>query len=258
MKKNIKYIIICLLLILVISLLYNTSEYFTNKERIIIIIPIRDRENQLEEIIKRFKEILPSQNLDYKIYIIEQTSGKLFNRGKLLNIGFLESQKNKFSNYFVTHDVDIYSKTNDLLNYKPFDGVKHLYGYDFSLGGIVTFNNNTFKKVNGFSNEFWGWGKEDDDIQSRCISSGININRKDFIYRNTTKLIEDIPSWGSKNKGGSSSTNSLTNNTIKLNNNIIKYKNNDYSDGLTSCNYKVIKKYLYQNDPNLVRILVDV
>ena len=257
MRKNIKYLIVGLLLLLLISKC-SINEYFSTKQKINIIIPIRDREVHLEQIIKRFKEILPSQNLDYKIYIIEQTSGNLFNKGKLINIGVLESQKDNYSNYYVMSDVDIFPKTNDIISYKPYDGIKHLYGYDFCLGGIFIFNLTTFKKINGFSNEFWGWGREDDDFQNRCKYFGININRDNFIYRNSTKLIEDKPSWGDNKKGGSSSQNSINDNTIKLNNNIIRYKNKDYSDGLSSCKYKIIKKYNYQNDPKLIRIVVDV
>ena len=34
-----------------------------------------------------------------------------------------------------------------------------------------------FRKVNGFSNEFWGWGAEDDDLTNRLKSHGFNISR---------------------------------------------------------------------------------
>lgn len=34
-----------------------------------------------------------------------------------------------------------------------------------------------FKKVNGFSNKFWGWGGEDDDMSNRINQAGYFISR---------------------------------------------------------------------------------
>jgi len=34
-----------------------------------------------------------------------------------------------------------------------------------------------FKTVNGFSNKFWGWGGEDDDMSNRVRVHGYHISR---------------------------------------------------------------------------------
>jgi hypothetical protein len=34
-------------------------------------------------------------------------------------------------------------------------------------------------RVNGFSNEFWGWGSEDDDLIKRCANENLVINRRE-------------------------------------------------------------------------------
>ena len=34
-----------------------------------------------------------------------------------------------------------------------------------------------FVKVNGFSNRFWGWGAEDDDIRRRIYKEGLQLTR---------------------------------------------------------------------------------
>ena len=43
--------------------------------------------------------------------------------------------------------------------------------YPSLFGGVVMFTKENFAKVNGFSNLFWGWGAEDDDLYRRyCLT----------------------------------------------------------------------------------------
>jgi len=39
--------------------------------------------------------------------------------------------------------------------------------YDNIFGGVTAFKQQHFETVNGFSNEFYGWGGEDDDMYNR-------------------------------------------------------------------------------------------
>lgn len=35
------------------------------------------------------------------------------------------------------------------------------------IGGAVAFSKEDFKRINGFPNNFWGWGGEDDEMRHR-------------------------------------------------------------------------------------------
>ena len=41
-------------------------------------------------------------------------------------------------------------------------------GYDQYFGGVVLFNKEQAERTNGYSNDYWDWGQEDDDLFWRC------------------------------------------------------------------------------------------
>jgi hypothetical protein len=159
------------------------------KDKSIIIVPYRDnkyqdRKKQLDKFIDFFK------NKDLEIIIVEQSEdGKKFNRGKLLNIGY---DLNKDKNIFIFHDVDVLPD-NYLLNlYDKTDGnAIHLatnskkYGYRSFLGESLSVTKEIMKRTNGYPNNFWGWGGEDDDFRIRLVLNKIKIvklNKGEYYY----------------------------------------------------------------------------
>lgn len=67
------------------------------------------------------------------------------------------------------HSDDKYScVTNKLLNlYNSLLRCRLPYaGY---FGGVSGLSKKQFLKINGFPNEYWGWGGEDDDIYNRSV-----------------------------------------------------------------------------------------
>ena len=73
------------------------------KHKLGIIIPYRDRANQLFEF---KKEIDKHIDFDYELIVVEQLGDQDFNRGKLLNIGFVKAEE-LGCDYVVFHDVDM-------------------------------------------------------------------------------------------------------------------------------------------------------
>ena len=258
-KKIIKCKKLLIILIIIGILIYclhkkNTVLYNC---KINIIFPMRDREKDLEKTLPRIKKFFENNNLEYHIYVIEQVQGKKFNKGKLFNIGFLEAEKNNTGNYYYFSDVDIYPKFKDTFDLKCIKNtVKHHYtSYDTSLGGVFSVDSETYKKINGFNNNFWGWGGEDDDIMNRINILGIPIDRTKIYYR------WDYPSEVYDN---------LTPNDIK--NKLIKeqgkkrldlkykklYKKDPqyiYKNGLNNCKYTIVD---YISNENMDTIIVEI
>lgn len=149
--------------------------------KLLVIIPYRDRENHLKELIPFLRNLLDQQKIIYEIVIIEQSAGKLFNRGMLCNIGFNMFYQN--NDYVCFHDVDMLCDNIDyayddkpvsLVSYRT----KNQNTYSTYLGGITLFPNNLFIQINGFSNKYWGWGAEDDDLYRRCVLQNIQTGKR--------------------------------------------------------------------------------
>ena len=71
----------------------------------------RDRADHLQIFLHHLHPILQRQQLEYRIFVIEQSREESFNRGTLLNAGFVEALKT-FDDFscFVFHDVDLLSE----------------------------------------------------------------------------------------------------------------------------------------------------
>ena len=105
----------------------------------------------------------------------------------LLNIGFSEAVKDFNFTCVIFHDIDLIpmNKTNpykchpklplhmsarvSTFNYKV--------PYPTIFGGVTALTRQHFELVNGFSNKFWGWGGEDDDMFNRVHDHGLPIAR---------------------------------------------------------------------------------
>jgi hypothetical protein len=138
-----------------------------------VIVPYRNRNEHLHKFKKSIVNYLESKNIDFVIIIVEQDNAKLFNRGKLCNIGFIESQKEN-CDYIVIHDVDMIPVDVDYSYSKvPVHLATDNIPFESYFGGMTLFPSNIFEKINGFSNLYWGWGFEDDDLRYRCIKNDI-------------------------------------------------------------------------------------
>uniref|UniRef100_A0A094ZL16 Beta-1,4-galactosyltransferase n=1 Tax=Schistosoma haematobium TaxID=6185 RepID=A0A094ZL16_SCHHA len=115
--------------------------------RNVIIIPYRNRAEHLMKLIPRLVELLTKRNLCYLLIVSEQIDQQPFNKGIVMNTAFVEA-----------------------LNWLP---------YIELIGGVLSIPLKAFLRVNGYSNLFWGWGAEDDDVYERLMINEIPVIRPD-------------------------------------------------------------------------------
>lgn len=157
-----------------------------------ICIPYRDREDHLKQLVPKLTKHLTGQGINYKIYVCHQIDDKLLNRGTLKNI----AAKYAFEDgcdYIAWHDVDMlpddscdYSYPKDYPIHIATKLSKYNYGlsYDQYFGGVVLFTKEQVEKTNGYSNEYWDWGQEDDDLFWRCYFEGFTTGKVIKTYKN--------------------------------------------------------------------------
>lgn len=154
-------------------------------KKLLIVIPYRNREEHLTKFIDYIIPATQNQNIECDIVVIEQNDNNPFNRGLLCNCGFF-FYHHKYD-YVCIHDVDMIGEPFD---YSYVDKPTHLCGFikmknelykecfPKYFGGVVLFPNDLFLKINGFSNNYWGWGCEDDNLRIRCNIFNIETKRK--------------------------------------------------------------------------------
>lgn len=151
---------------------------FSSDQRLTVVIPYRDRQAHLDVLAPLLHEQLLAQGVQHRILVVEQHGTALFNRGWLLNAGMRFAAE--FSDYYCLHDVDMLPlQANYACPSQPLRLVSTVHldagpvpcdAYYFS--GAVSLSKAQAFAANGFSNEYWGWGKEDDDFFFRLLMAG--------------------------------------------------------------------------------------
>merc|ERR1712241_1201733 len=104
----------------------------------------------------------------------------------LFNIGASEAMKSYSYDCFIFHDVDLLPEDDRNIYSCPrqprhmsayIDKFNYKLPYTDLFGGVSAITVEHYKKVNGFSNLYWGWGGEDDDMSSRLRGSNLHIVR---------------------------------------------------------------------------------
>ncbi|CAL1527869.1 unnamed protein product [Lymnaea stagnalis] len=158
-------------------------------QRLAVIFPYRNRHSHLHIVLNNLLPFLSRQQADVTFFVIEQNPPSTFNRGALLNIGFLEAEKMARFDCFIFHDVDLIP-LNDNNLYRCGPNPRHfavaMNKYNFTLpysgycGGVVGMTRDQYLTINGNSNLYVGWGGEDDDLLFRIKHKQFSLARYDL------------------------------------------------------------------------------
>lgn len=218
---------------------------------VVIIVPYRDREEHLKTFLDYIHPFLQQQKLQYAIYVVEMAMPTTFNRGLLANIGVLEAMNSgKGFSCYIIHDVDLLP-ADDRNLYICSDGPRHMStsnsNYNFRIpysgyvGGVISFTPTVYRNINGFSNVYFGWGGEDDDLTIRINQAGYTLQR----------VPEDIGIYSAMDHGTDQHNKENTDKYKLLSGARARMK----TDGLNSAKYTLLK---FEQRPLYTWIFVQV
>ena len=146
-----------------------------------VCVPYRNREEHMKVFVPHVSKFLTERGIEHTIYLAHQCDDKLFNRGLMKNI----AAKYAFDDgcdYIVWHDIDMVPEDESCDYSFPADNPQHIavrisqsdyqLKYEEYFGGAVVFSKEQVERTNGYSNGYWDWGMEDDDLFWRCVMEG--------------------------------------------------------------------------------------
>ena len=208
------------------------------------------RKDQICAMINNIDIYFNKHNIEYKILICEQNDDKLFNRGKLLNVGFIESEKIfNFSKKYFHMNTDYLIDLNrsfpiEILDFN--NGFLDLHKPSYNvLGAACVFTPDAYIKINGFPNNLTGWGGDDWAIYNRIIKQNITLFYPDkltnsgFIIENNDDKVYTDTSNNSKNM-------------------ILAQTNDLEKNGLSNCIYTIDSNGEFHNGKNIYHYLINI
>lgn len=129
-----------------------------------VVIPYRNRTSHLRCLLTRLTA--------FPVIVVEQDDDKPFNRGALLNAGYVHARNNGATRV-ILHDCDLVPDDTLLTMYRePWPRPVVHFGARFRrynnskkyFGGVHGFEGGSFP---GYPNHYWGWGGEDDALRKR-------------------------------------------------------------------------------------------
>jgi hypothetical protein len=137
---------------------------------IAIIIP---HQNNIEYLKKFLSHIQKESMIEIRginrmdIYVIDQNNADKFNRGLLLNIGYLIAMKNFSYDRYIFHNINYYPDEEIFKLYFKFINYNIHFVSDTPdnfIGGVFGIKKDDFQKINGFPNNFFGHNVENESF----------------------------------------------------------------------------------------------
>jgi len=159
-------------------------------KRLAIIVPYRNRPQHLQVFVPHIMAYFRHDKLDRRIamslHVVEQAAKAPFNGGKLKNVGFALARDK--ADYVCFHDVDYLPLWADY-SFSPrparliWQGLPVKEVWERFMGGVLMFDNASYARINGYPNNYWGYGFEDRELVERLNLAGITWEKRDGFYR---------------------------------------------------------------------------
>ncbi|XP_076443980.1 beta-1,4-galactosyltransferase 2-like [Babylonia areolata] len=156
------------------------------KDQTAIIIPCRNRWTHLRILLNHLIPFLIRQQVSFTIFVVESDQVSHFNKGVLFNMGIREALLSDNFTCFIFHDADMVP-LNDHTLYRcgpqpmqlcsGIDKYKNRLRSQRTVGGVAALTRAQVEAVNGYSNSYFGWGFEDDDLYWRLTKIGYSVSR---------------------------------------------------------------------------------
>ncbi|XP_030370292.1 beta-1,4-galactosyltransferase 7 [Scaptodrosophila lebanonensis] len=205
--------------------------------KLALLVPFRDRFEELLQFVPHMTKFLKRQDVVHHIFVINQVDRYRFNRASLINVGFHFA--GDVYDYIAMHDVDLLPLNDALLYEYPSNlGPLHIagpklhpkYHYDKFVGGILLVRSEHFKLMNGMSNQYWGWGLEDDEFYVRIRDAGLQVTRPQNIKTGVNDTFSHIHNRHHRKRD-----------TTKCFNQKEVTRKRDHNTGLSNVDYKILK-----------------
>ena len=165
----------------------------SQEHKLCAIVPFRDgcaamsqgkgRRENLREFVRHMPVFLDLVGVShFRVVVVEQTQRGHWNKGILFNRG-VKYAETIGCDYLVMNDVDQLPVSDQITHAWPAEPThlctntdqKDFTFYDAMVGGAIILQVAHYKRLNGYSNRYFGWGQEDDDMYER-----INFEFKRF------------------------------------------------------------------------------
>ena len=161
--------------------------------KLMVVIPFRGEasSSSFEHLCAHLPAHLDAHGVDFAMILVNQVDSYPFNRGMLANVAFAvikqqqihggKKYRRDWFNYMAVHDVDRFPATENrscatvTSDYYSDPGMSPRVLHPTSYtGGVLLLRSSVFQSVNGFSNSFWGWGHEDNELYLRLRRCGLS------------------------------------------------------------------------------------
>ena len=89
--------------------------YCKSESKLALIVPHRDRYNNLVRFMRHMHPFLMRQQVAYKIYVTEPLSGLGYNKALSMNAAFVEASKEDHYDCYIFHDVDMLPENDGIV-----------------------------------------------------------------------------------------------------------------------------------------------